>query len=173
MIVFFKIICALVIILASSYLGYNKASLYSKREKVIRDFSIFFNRIKAEILYTQNTVPNLIENNRQDLYIDVKNSLGAISTDMLINESKFSIEKSIEKNINEIKCLEETDKNYIIKGLNFLGKTDIEGQQSIIENTISLLDIQIKDAKDMENKNSKLYKKLGILLGIFLVVIVI
>lgn len=173
MIVVIKLILVIIILVASAHLGYIKSLLYIKREKALRDFSIFFNRIKAEILYTQNTVPNLIENNRQDLICEVKNSLGAISTDILINNNKFDIEKSIEKNIDEIKCLEETDKNYIIKGLNILGKTDIEGQQNLIENTISLLDIQIKNAMDMENKNSKLYKKLGVLLGLFLVVIVV
>ena len=173
MITFIKLLLIIIILTSCTYLGYIKSISYIKREKILRDFSIFFNRIKAEIVYTQNTVPNLIENNRQDLSLEIKNALGAISTDILINKTPFNIQKSIEKNINDIKFLEETDKNYIIKGLNILGKTDIDGQQNLINNTISLLDIQIKNALDMENKNSKLYKKLGILLGLFLVIVVI
>ncbi len=173
MIVILKLLLIVVIITGSSYLGYLKSISYVKREKILKDFNIFFNRIKSEINYMQSTVPNLIENNRQDLDEDIKDSLGAISTDMLITASAFQIEKSIEKNIDNIKYLEEIDKNYIKKGLNGLGKTDEKGQENLISNTMKLLEMQISEASISKVKNSKLYKNLGFLFGMFVVVIFI
>ncbi len=173
MLVTLKFFLVIVIIISSAYLGFLKSISYVKREKSLRDICIFFNRIKSEILYTQNTLPNVYESSRQDLEEDIKNMLGAISTDMLICKDKFSIEKSIEKNVDSIKCLEEIDKNYIKKGLKNLGKTDLEGQENLIKNTLSLLEVQLKDATKMKEKNAKLYKKLGVVIGLFIVIIVI
>lgn len=173
MIIFLKSVLIIIIIFGCSYLGYLKSISFIKREKILKDFDIFFNRIKNEICYMQTTVPNLIENNRQDLDIEIKNALGAISTDMLITNSLFQIEKSIEKNIDKIKNLNSMDKNYIIKGLNGLGKTDEKGQESLICNTVKFIDMQIEEASNLKNKNAKLYKNLGFLFGMFVVIVFI
>ena len=54
-----------------------------------------------------------------------------------------------------------------------LGKTDIEGQLSEIELGLELINKQIKDAEIEKNKNSKLYKTMGVILGIGISIILI
>ena len=48
---------------------------------------------------------------------------------------------------------------------NSFGKTDIKGQLSNISLTEKLLQSQIDKAEIEKNKNSKLYKTLGVVLG--------
>ena len=70
-------------------------------------------------------------------------------------------------------CLNQEDIN-IIKGLGKqLGKTDVEGQVSEIALTNEFLDIQIKDAEEQCKKNEKMYKTLGTIIGIAIVIILI
>ena len=54
-----------------------------------------------------------------------------------------------------------------------LGNTDLEGQVSQIDLTINLLKEQIKQATEEKNKNSKLYKTLGIATGLTMAIILI
>ena len=62
----------------------------------------------------------------------------------------------------------------VLKGLSkLLGKTEIEGQISEIELTDNFLNLQLEDAKKALDKNEKLYKNLGIITGLALVIILI
>lgn len=54
-----------------------------------------------------------------------------------------------------------------------LGKTDKKGQISEIEITNSFIEKQIEKAENEKNKNAKLYKSLGVICGIGIVIIFI
>ena len=54
-----------------------------------------------------------------------------------------------------------------------LGKTDLNGQISEIELTEAFLETQIIDAQNEKNKNEKLYKNLGMITGVGIIVILI
>jgi stage III sporulation protein AB len=54
-----------------------------------------------------------------------------------------------------------------------LGQTDINGQISKVKLTQEFIEKQIEEATVDENKNQKLYKSLGVLCGLTLVIILI
>ena len=54
---------------------------------------------------------------------------------------------------------------------NMLGKTDIEGQVSEINQFLTLLDGQIATCEEEKNKNTKLYKSLGTIVGLGIVIV--
>lgn len=54
-----------------------------------------------------------------------------------------------------------------------LGKTSIEGQLSEIELLKTSVDNQIQKAEEERGKNEKLYKNLGIIVGLAIVIILI
>lgn len=56
---------------------------------------------------------------------------------------------------------------------NFYGKTDVEGQISEIEITANFIETQISKAEEECKKNEKLYRTLGSIVGIALVIILI
>ena len=54
-----------------------------------------------------------------------------------------------------------------------LGNTDVEGQVSQIELTEKLIEDQIENAKIEKQKNTKLYKTLGVTVGLTAVILLL
>ena len=54
-----------------------------------------------------------------------------------------------------------------------LGQTDKQGQINQLEMTQTLVEMQIKKAKDEESKNAKMYKTLGTIVGLAIFIILI
>lgn len=78
--------------------------------------------------------------------------------------------KAIDTNILNI--IEE-DKN-ILKNLSkLLGATDLQGQISQIDVTSNFLDEQIKKAEREREKNEAMYRKLGMIIGLTIVIVLI
>lgn len=57
--------------------------------------------------------------------------------------------------------------------LNYCGATDIDGQLSQIKITESFLEEQIRQAQQEKNQNEKLYQKLGMTIGLAIVIILV
>ena len=55
----------------------------------------------------------------------------------------------------------------------FFGKTDIEGQMSEINLFKELLKNQIKKAEEEKRKNLKMYRSLGTIVGLTIIIILI
>ncbi len=66
------------------------------------------------------------------------------------------------EDINVLKTLEK-----------LLGKTNVEGQLSEIELLKNSIDTQIQKAEEERYKNERLYKNLGIIVGLAIVIILI
>lgn len=79
---------------------------------------------------------------------------------------KYAVENSKTNMTKEdLNLLERFDK--------LLGKTNIEGQLSEIELIGKFMDGQIINAEDEQKKNEKLYRSLGIIAGIAIVIILV
>ena len=65
------------------------------------------------------------------------------------------------------------DKNVLKNLSKLLGATDLEGQLSQIEMTSNFLDEQIKKAEKEREKNESMYRKLGMIIGLGIVIILI
>ena len=170
--IFVKIIISIAILFITSYLGIELANSLKSREEVLTDMITFLRLVQNEMMYMLNSLPIAFEMSRQRLNTELKNVLGAISLDM----SEFGVEKidaSITNNVNSIKCLNDYDKEIIISTLKNLGRSDLESQYNIIENGITIINKQIKEANEIKNKNSKVYKTVGVITGLMIVIIFI
>ena len=106
-------------------------------------------------------------------YQDNKDAIGQIVVDMLESDMYENTNQSIVNNINNINELTGYDKNLIITTLKNLGKSDLETQINILENSKYAIEEQIKEAEEVKNKNSKLYKTIGTVVGIMVVIVLI
>lgn len=89
-----------------------------------------------------------------------------------LNDANIALEKSIEKNKTNLNLNSEDIE--IIKSLGkMLGKTDVEGQISEINLTSEFLETQIIKAEEDCKKNEKMYKTLGTIVGLAIVIILI
>ena len=119
-----------------------------------------------------NSIPDSFEKSRMNLSSSLKNVIGAIVVDMEKQGMNF-MEKSIDINIAKLNNLSSYDKEIITSTLKSLGKGDFESQNNIINNTIDILENQIKEARDKKEKNSKVYKAVGVISGLLIIVIFI
>ena len=69
--------------------------------------------------------------------------------------------------------MNKEDKLILKKLGKMLGKTDLDGQINEIELVSNFLDTQIKYAEIEKNKNEKMYKTLGSIVGLAIVIVLI
>ena len=167
-----KIVISIAILCITSYIGIELSSSLNRREKILVDMVTFLRLVKNEMKYMLSSLPEVFEKSRQGLNSIIKYSIGSIVVDM----EKYgveSVDKSIQTNIDSIEELSVYDKQVIISTLKNLGKGDIDTQSNIISNSIEILDRQVKEAKNKKESNTKVYRTVGVISGLLIIVIFI
>ena len=170
--IFIKIIISIAILCITSYIGIEMARALKSREQILTDMITFLKMVQNEMVYMLNNLPASYEMSRQKLNSELKDVIGAI----VVNMSKYGVDKidmSITNNVNTLVSLKEYDNYIIISTLKNLGRSDLESQNNIIENAITIIEKQIKEANEVKVKSSKVYKTVGIISGLLIVVIFI
>lgn len=163
-----KLLLSALIIYICTYLGICKAKSYEIREKELKKIKNALNFFRSKIEFTQEPV--------KEIFMQISKVIYENKTNIFLN-CACNLEKEI-ADIAWNRAVEETSENIkkedkeILKMFGkLLGKTDKNGQISEIEVTQSFLEKQIQNAEFEKNKNSKLYKSLGTLFGIGIVII--
>ena len=167
---FIKSILAISIVIICTYIGNLKSKKLKDREYILREYIVFINSVEQEMKYTLNVLPEILESARFRLNTVLKDVIGNIVVDILKEED---IKKSITNNINTIDCLDEYDKQIIIATLSNLGRNSIELDRSLILSSIETTNNQVKEAADIKEKTSKMYKVLGMSAGFIIVILFI
>ncbi len=163
-----KTIILLTIFGTSLSLGIMFSKKYSNRVKTLKELNSALNIFLTKIKYTYEPIPDIFEEISKNTYKNVSNLFYDLSQKMKNTEAGTAWLNSIEESNLEIN---EEDKN-ILKGLSkLLGKTNLEGQVSEIELTQSFLKKQIEYAEQERQKNEKLYKTLGMTIGLAIVIL--
>lgn len=168
-----KLILSSSIIILCGYVGIMKSKNLATREHILREMIVFLNLVKNDIRYMMNILPNAYEIARQKLNTSLKIAIGKIVVDMINCSNNTMLEQSIVKNINDIEELTKYDKEVFISTLKNLGRSDLDSQINIIDNCISIIENQIKEANEIKLKNSKLYKIVGVITGLMIVIVFI
>jgi len=152
------------------YIGNLKASRYVDRLKELINIKSALNILENKIKFTQIPLEEIfkqIASNSQE-----KNIINIFQKLSLAQNT--NIHKSWERIINtEVTNLNEEDKKILIDMGNILGSTDVEGQVSNIKITSSFIDRQIEKAEQEKEKNVKLFRTLGIVSGLTIMIILI
>lgn len=170
--IFIKTIISIAILCITSYIGIEMATALKFREEILTDMITFLRLVQNEMVYMLNSLPVAYEMSRKRLTSRLKDVIGAIVVDM----SEYGVDKidmSITNNVNLLSSLNQYDKDIIISTLKNLGRSDLESQNNIIENGIAILQKQIKEANEVKLKSSKVYKTVGVISGLIIVVIFI
>lgn len=168
-----KLLILLSIVILCTYIGILMSKKLKDREYILREMITFLGLVENEIKYMLAVLPNAYESSRQKLTTQLKPAMGQIVVDMLSLNSQEAMNQSIVRNISIIDGLKDYDKNVFCSTLKNLGRSDVDGQVNIIENTISILENQIKEANDEKLKNSKLYRTLGAISGLMIAIILV
>lgn len=165
-----KYIILLLIFFSSTAIGILLSKKYVNRANELKEMRNALNMFKTKIKYTYEPIPNIFKEISKNLTTSVSNIFKIANEKMKIETAGQAWNDAIEEcNTN----LSREDLN-ILKGLGkLLGKTDVEGQLSEIELTSSFIDTQIEKSETERAKNEKLYKTLGIVAGLAIVIVLI
>ncbi len=163
-----KIIIYSFIFLTSSGIGLLVSKKYEERVNELKEFKNGLNMFKSKIKFTYEPIP--------EIFAQISNSMNSkpgkifklASNNMKLLTAGDAWNMAID---TDILCINEEDKN-ILKNLSkLLGQTDVEGQLNQIELTSSFLDKQIEKAENERVKNEKMYRTLGMIIGLAIVII--
>ncbi len=165
-----KILIYSFIFLSSSLIGILISKKYVNRVNELIEFKTALNMFKTKMKYTYEPIP--------DIFSEISNSLNSNISNVFKTASKKMCKLSAGTAWNVALELEglnisEEDKSVLGNLGKLLGKTDISGQLNQIELTTEFLDNQIKKAEQERIKNERLYKTLGVIIGMTIVIILI
>ncbi len=165
-----KFIFLTCILLTSSLIGMVMANKYKSREKELKELKNGLNMFKTKIRYTYEPIP--------EVFMEIGNQLlgnvGKVFQTASKNTENLTAGDAWVSAIETINTYWNEEDKGIIKGFHkMLGKTDLEGQVTQINLTCEFLDKQIEKAEEERKKNEKLYKTLGTVIGMAIVIILI
>lgn len=165
-----KYIVLMLVLGASFSIGNLIAKKYVNRVKELKEMKNALNMFETKIRFTYSSVPEIFEDISKQIDGNVGQVFKLASEKMKTKSAGEAWNESIDSNnmnlINEDKI--------ILKNLGkLLGKTDVEGQISEIKLVSEFLDTQIELAEGEQKKNEKMYKTLGGIVGLTIVIILI
>lgn len=170
---FIKWTSLFVIFILSTLIGNKIASKYKNRVRELNDLKTILNTIQIKIKFTQEPLVDIFKEIYEEESVDsIKKLFKCVSENLEKMSMENAWKKSIEQNKDKFN-LNKEDLSILERIGNNLGKTDIDGQMKEIEVTKEFIDIQLEKAEEDRKKNEKIYKTLGGIAGIGIVIILI
>lgn len=168
-----KVIGCIVIVFASSGLGYMLGAKFKTRVKELGLIKITLQMLETEIVYSNTPLPDAFEIIYTKSSAPVNSMFKSMSR--LLNEKTHStVGEAFKCALEEVKdtlCINKEDVELLKSFGNSLGSSDIDGQIKNFKMTIKQIEIQEKKAEESRSKNERMYKNLGILAGLAIAII--
>lgn len=154
-----------------SWIGFLFSRQYQYREKELKELKNAFHLLETKIRFTAIPLPEIFEEIAKTSSVTtIAELFRKASCQMQEKNAKEAWEIAVEQMEGNLK---EEDRRMMKEFGRLLGKTDIDGQMSQIELTKSFLEEQIEKAKLDRKKNEKLYKSLGMVAGLAIVIVLV
>ncbi len=148
--------------------GYMCSLKYKKRQKFFSSLIILAEKLDVEINFSRERLKKLIE----EVDISQKKNLCNIDQNY-IEYLDGSCELSMEQLFKNISILKPSEKDLILMFFKNLGRSDVENQSKEIKSYVKRFE-SFSASADTENKKyGSLCTKLGIVAGLFIVVILV
>lgn len=168
--IFVKILILILVFGSSFSIGKLIAGKYINRVKELKEMKSALNIFETKIKFTYESVPEIFEQIGNQMEGNIGSIFKESSKKMKDVSAGEAWIQSIEKTESN---LSKEDKEILKKLGKLLGRTDADGQISEIELVSNFLDTQIDIAENERSKNEKMYKTLGGIIGLTLVIIFI
>ena len=171
--IFLKYIFLSFIFAGASLIGMIISKKYRNRVDELKKIKEACNILESKIKFTYKPLGDIFEE-IADIFKDtnISNIFRNISINMKEKDFRLAWNETIE-NSRKLLNLKKEDIN-ILKSLgNMLGKTDVQGQLNEISLNMNFLDTQIRLAEEEQHKNEKMYKTLGTIVGLAIIIILI
>ncbi|HOQ07528.1 MAG TPA: stage III sporulation protein SpoIIIAB [Clostridiales bacterium] len=171
---FLKIAGSMIVLLASSFLGYILARDCSRRPQQLRSLQNLLQMFENHITYLSDVLVEAfdrISRSGVETGIFFRTAAELLKDGTAANASE-AWEMAV-RNCIGLTALNKEDEQILLSFGKMLGSTDLEGQIKNIRLTLGQLAVQEEKAEENRKKNESMYKSLGILGGMALVIILI
>ena len=152
----------------STAIGMAISKTYENRVVELKEFKNILNIMKTKIKFTYEPLAEIFKQISKDNDTSVEKIFGQMANQINYYQTREVWENCIQE--SDISINQE-DKDILKKLGKLLGQTDVDGQISEIEVTENFLNMQIEKAEEEKKKNQKMYKTLGITIGLIFVII--
>ena len=165
-----KYISIFLVFCISFYIGNLISKKYTLRLTELKELKNALNIIESKIKFTYEPLPDIFMQTSKMVSKNISQIFVQASNNMYIGNAEEAWNTSVETattnlNLEDIENIKSFGK--------MLGKTDKEGQLSRIELTKTFIEMQIEKAKIEEQKNAKMYKTLGAIMGLAFVIMLV
>lgn len=169
-----KWIGALLFIGTTTWIGFEWSQKLTKRPQHIRQFKNALQILEAEILYSQLPLQDAFSIVAKQIPNPAKSFFYTLSTSMQgENIELFSLWNENINKLMRLSCLGNPEMEILKQFGRTLGQHDFQQQQKHIQLTVNHLDRELENARDNQYKYSKMAKSLGLLCGLFIVLLLI
>lgn len=161
----------ILILVGSTSIGFLVSNRYTYRLNELKEILNRINILENKIKFTHMPLFYIFsELAKIDNNLNIAKLFQSISINLKENSIQNSFDKAIKDNKGLLNLKEEDYK--LLKDISLvLGKTDIEGQIAEIEQFKILLKYNITNAQKDVEKNSKMYRSLGTIAGLVIIII--
>ncbi|RKD34576.1 stage III sporulation protein AB [Thermohalobacter berrensis] len=170
-----KIIGSLMIVISCSFFGFYLGSRYSKRLNNLIFLQNCIQLLESEVIYSATPLPEALDNvyrkgNKKVSFIfkEIKDHLKSNKV-YDIYDSFVYIKDILKNNLHLI----DEDIEIILSLGRVLGSSNRDDQQKHFKLVLKQIQTQQKEAEEKKKKNEKLYKNLGVLTGLAIVIILL
>ncbi|WP_244835350.1 stage III sporulation protein SpoIIIAB [Clostridium sp. BJN0001] len=163
----FKIMLLLIIFCISSYIGITYADSFKLRTSQLKVLLKAVLILENDVIYGNTPIPESLNN----LIIKIENPFSDFLKDVsykLTNTDVTSVYDAFSSEFDKYKdklYLKPYDVKILKDFLKSLGTSLTQGQEKVFNLAIHNIKININESEEIEKKNSKLYRYLGVLLG--------
>lgn len=170
-----KLLGATLIFMSSSLLGIYYSKCYMRRNNDLRILKKALILLRGEINYSLSPMPEALEDISKRFDHEISTFFKSIAEELKLNLGK-SLTEVWKKKAEEIlkrTYLNSVDIKNIIMFSENIGYLDKEMQTNNINLLLEQIDEEIKSSMENDNKYNKLYRSLGVLGGILVIVLFI
>jgi len=169
-----KITGMILVLVSSSIIGYLYSLKYKMRKQVLKSLINSINLFKIELVYSRAPINEVLEHVVKTSDYMIKDIFKQTVYLLNLNEGYTAGEawkKSIEK--CNLDYLKKSDKEVLITFGHSLGNTDLYNQEKNFNLVLEKLKHQLDNAEKEGEKNEKLYKNIGFLTGLGIVILLL
>lgn len=165
-----KLMLLATVFIISVLIGLSISKKYSIRVSELYEIQRALNIFEEKIKYTYEPIPDVFEEISTKCIESIASIFKNASKQMKLIPAGEAWENALDNSITKL----NKDDIDTLKGMaKMLGRTDLDGQVNEIRLTQKFITTKIKEAEIQKNKNEKLYKTLGIMFGLTIVIVLI
>ncbi|CDQ39690.1 MULTISPECIES: stage III sporulation protein SpoIIIAB [Virgibacillus] len=165
---------ALLFICTTTWIGFEWSNRLANRPKHIRQVKNALQILEAEMMYSQLPLQDAFHTIKNQTPFPIHAFFDRLYKNMNQESKDFGIvwQNSLDE-LMDISCLGNNEKEILLQFGQTLGQHDFLQQQKHIQLAASHLDRELEDASEQYQKYGKMTKSLGVLCGLFIVLLLL